>query len=278
VIAMNFFSLRTSRRSPVLTALALLLVALPAHAKSAGPAGVTVTEVKLERTRPARTRHETLRFLKDNRDFIRARFDSVRERLVERHGAGGPIDPRFLAYRDVVANVGLSADSLATLRNAQDRQKLLQSATELATLEVRLDRLERLLAQQRVRLGELEANYTSDPRTELIVVVSGLAKGAELSTVEIAFEHGVTASVTFSDEERRLLASGGVLQLFHGTVEPREQSIEVSAGGTSVFLTLDPERDRHTFLRLDLSGASRGGAAALRATTWQLDTHLGVAD
>ena len=33
-----------------------------------------VTEVKVESVRPKKEKHETLRFLKDNRDFIRAQF------------------------------------------------------------------------------------------------------------------------------------------------------------------------------------------------------------
>jgi len=49
-----------------------------------------VAEVRVERERPMKDRHPTLRFLRDNKDFIRARYDRLRERLVTREGEALP--------------------------------------------------------------------------------------------------------------------------------------------------------------------------------------------
>src|SRR6185503_1095785 len=60
----------------ILRALAPAALALAVHAAPAS--AQTVTEVRVERVRPPREKHATLRFLKDNRDFIRGRFDLLR--------------------------------------------------------------------------------------------------------------------------------------------------------------------------------------------------------
>jgi hypothetical protein len=283
-------------RAVCCSVLATLAFAAPAAAKARGkqapppvaarPAPVVSTplvessapvEVRVERVKPARPKLETLRFLKDNRDFIRARYDRLRVRTLAQSAVLGEIDPRFLQYRDLRAEVAGAADSLALLRAARERQTLLTSVSDLGALEVRLDRLERLLAQQSTRLGVLESGFTGDQRTELIVVVEGTPTNATAERIDLVLEQGETISAKLTDEQRAALARGGVLEIFHGLIEPREQLIEMSIDGLGLpgesgFLTLAPERDRLTFLKLDLTPLGNGqGAASIRASTWRND-------
>jgi hypothetical protein len=91
--------------------------------------------------------------------------------------------------------------------------------------------------------------------------------------------------VALSPDQRESLRKGGAVQVFHGLVEPREQVIEVALGaqpwptGDSGFVTLDPERDRLTFLELDLTRLSPDrGASSIHAGTWLHDASLPPGD
>jgi hypothetical protein len=247
--------------------------------ETGAPAGAT--EVVVERERPAKQKPQTLRFLKENRAFIRARFDRLREKAVARRGAAAPIDPRFLTYQELLGAVHAAGDSLAAASSSLDRQELLASINQLGGLEARLDELERLLAEQRARLGILQNNFTSHQRTALIVVLSGHPAASTVSRVLVRLEDAATLEVPLTDDQRRSLAQGGIVQIFHGFVEPRQQVVEVALvgdawpGGNSGFVTLDPARDRITFLKLDLSGVdATRGAMGMRASTWLHDTRL----
>jgi len=242
-----------------------------------------VTEVRVERVKPPREKLPTLRFLKENKDFIRARFDLLRERLVDRHVDGAPIDPRFLAYQRLLADVMAADDSAAVTAERRERMALLQSITELGALESQLDLLEQLLGDQRTRLAELQADFTGRQQTEMVVLVRG-APAAEVDEISLTISDGATLRVPITAQERASLAEGGVLQIFHGMVEPREQLIEVGIGGAAWtagapgFMTLEPARDHLTFLEIDLSPTAPGqGGAGVRATTWLHDAALPTA-
>ena len=88
-------------------------------------AGQQATEVKVERVRPEKQSYATLRFLKENRGFIRARFDLLREKPVGRNGGAGEIDPGLLAYSKMLAEVMAAEDSVGAAHNAY-RQRLQQ--------------------------------------------------------------------------------------------------------------------------------------------------------
>jgi len=255
-------------------AAALLAVAALAGYVTAARAQ-TVTEVKVERVRPQRERHPTLQFLKENRDFIRARFDLLRQKPVDRHGRAGEIDPRFLEYDQMLAAILSARDSTATADDTRRRQELLASITELGRLEAPLDLMDRLLAEQRRRLGVLQEDFAGRQQTALMVVLSGYPGDAPVSEIAITLEDGARLTVPLSLDERESLKHGGVVQVFHGFVEPRKQVIEVGLtgerwpGGDSCFVTLDPARDRLSLLRLDLSPVEPGqGAASIKASTW----------
>ncbi len=236
------------------------------------------TEVKVESVKPEKEKHATLRFLKANRDFIRGRYDLLRETPVEGEGRPLALDPRYLAYPQLLARIIAAEDSLALASEAADRRELLESITRLADLDTDLDRMEKLLAEQKERLGVLEANFTGTQRTALMVVVSGWSAAAPVTQVVVRLEDGQILTIPLGEAQRDALEHGGVVQVFHGYVEPRSQVLEVSIGGSAWpsgdtgFVTLAPPRDHLTLLRLDFSGLDAArGAPSIHASTWLHD-------
>ena len=187
---------RVAFHAAVMLAVAMLAVA-PAHAaksksakpartKSAAgaaapslaPAPVTVAvppdaaAIRVERVKPEKEKHPTLRFLKENRDFIRGRFDLLRQRPIAGRGETAAVDPRFLAYQSMLAGVLGARDSVASAEERRSRLTLLASVTQLGDLESELDGMERLLAAQRDRLTVLQADFTGHQQTALAVVIT----------------------------------------------------------------------------------------------------------
>jgi hypothetical protein len=267
-------SRNSSRHGLVLTLCGLVLLCSgAAAAKRVAAPGETA--VKVERVRPEKEKLGTLRFLHENRDFIRAQYDRLRERALSRRGTAEPIDPRFLDYARLLAEIQAAQDSLARAEDARARQHLLESITQLGGLEQQLDLMERLLVDQRTRLATLEDDFTGHQQTALMVVVSGYPGAAPISEITVALDDGDSVRVPLSDEQRQSLRQGGVIELCHRFVEPRQQVIAFTLrgdawpGGNSGFVTLEPARDRLTFLRFDLSQveAAQGGAS-VQASTW----------
>jgi hypothetical protein len=250
-------------------------------APAVAAASDVATDVRVERVRPKREKHPTLRFLKENRDFIRARFDLLREKPDDHSGSAAAIDPRFLSYQHMLREILSARDSLAVAEDLRQRRDLFQSVTALGELEKELDLMENLLAAQRGRLGVMQADFTGRQQTALAIVVSGYPGDGALATLTITLDDGAPISIALSDEQRESLRRGGMLELFHGLVEPREQVLSIAIGGEgwpaddAGFVTLDPARDRLTFLRMDLTPAHAAqGAASMRASTWLQDTAL----
>lgn len=272
---------RTTRRPRRLPGLAL--IAMLALATAAMPArGDDVTAVEVERVRPRRPQVEMLRFLKENRDFIRSRFDLLRMKTVEHAGVATDLDPRFLRYPELLAAILADRDSARALDDGWKRRDLIARIAELGALEAQLDAMERMLAEQRARLGILQEDFTGDQRTALIVVLGGEPSAAALREVTVELEDGSRVTIPLHPAERERLRQGGVVQVFHGFVEPREQVIEVAftgEGGPAAtgFVTLEPARNRITMLRLDLAGVDGArGAAGIQGSTWLHDTKLPI--
>ncbi len=254
----------------------LLSVALLAASAVATPSAAveTVTEVRIERERPKRAKLATLRFLHDHKDFIRSRLDALREHERTRRGAAREVDPRHLAWAQMVAEARAARDTLSGAEADRERHALFESVTRLGALEAQLDQLEQTLEAQRERLGVLETDFARDQRTALMVVAGGRPADG-IDAVTVTLEDGSVHTVPLSDAEREALASGGVIQVFHGLIEPREQVIEIGIAGTAAaqapsgFLVLDPPRDRITLLRLDLTNARlEPGIPGASATFW----------
>jgi hypothetical protein len=95
----------------------------------------------------------------------------------------------------------------------------------------------------------------------------------------VTLEDGTSVATGVTETQRGSLLHGGALEVFRGLVEPREQVIEIALMGEGWsatghgFVTLEPTRDRLTFLKLDLSQASpKLGIGSLAASTWLLET------
>jgi hypothetical protein len=264
-------------------AIASLALAVPLFLAIGGGSSLAqspkVTEVTVERVRPQKEKLPTLQFLKENRDFVRARFDLLREKVQDQSGQASLIDARYLAYERMLAAIRADRDSATAATDAIERQQLLASITELGRLEGQLDTMDGLLAAQRGRLQILQDDFTGRQRTALVIVVSGYPDNDAVSEVTVTLEGGAKLTVPLFWEQRLALKKGGVVQVFHGFVEPREQVIQVGIAGEgwppgdSGFVTLTPERDRMQFLRLDLTGVQpTQGVASVKASTWLNDS------
>ena len=270
-------------RNPLLLRVSMLAVALgvgcmsaPATRAGSEPGAI---EVRVERVKPKREKYPTLRFLKANRDFIRGRYDRLSEKVVQTKGEAEPIDPRFLAYREMLARIAAGRDSIRRVEDLRQREQLLASVTELGQLESQLDVMETELSEQQTRLATIEHDFAGDQRTALMVVLSGYPSDATLTQVAIALEDGAVFNVPLSEDQRATLRHGGVVQVFHGLVEPRDQVLTVSVSGDrwpagdAGYVQLDPERDRLTLLKLDLSTLHAAqGASSIQASTWLHDS------
>jgi hypothetical protein len=266
---------------PALALVLALAISPPALARAAATPSETITEVRVERVRPHPARLATLRFLKANRDFIRSRYDAVREQPVAGRGGAVAVDPRFLAYQELLAAVTSARDTVARDDAAARQREYLARVGELADLEAQLDRMERLLAEQRGRLAVVQADFTGHPLTELVVVASGDPGAAAPATVALALETGDTLVTTLTDTQRATLARGGAIELYRGFIEPRAQVLDLAlAGGAWTearhgYLSLDPPRDRITVVRLDLAHATpAAGIDGVRAAVWLHDGRL----
>ncbi|MCC6650703.1 MAG: hypothetical protein IT348_06100 [Candidatus Eisenbacteria bacterium] len=276
-------------RFPFLLAAVALTFAAGVVTPASGDAGSddgsgAPAEVRVERVKPHKPKLPTLRFLKTNRAFVRARLDLLREKPLEDSGGAREMDPRFLAYRDLLASVHAAGDSVAVAADATQRRELFASINELGLLEAQLDRMGQLLADQRMRLGVLQEDFAGHQRSALAVVLSGAPAAGAPDSLVVTRDDGSRFSVLLTSEERSSLAAGGTLEVFHGLIEPREQVLELSfeggswAGAPHGWLTLSPERDRLTFLRLDLSPATPAqGAAAISASSWRHDADTETA-
>jgi hypothetical protein len=238
------------------------------------------TDVRVERATPRAARLPTLTFLRDNRDFLRASLDATRQRTMARGGSAGAVDPRFMAYRDLMAHATAAGDSMARAESKRRTRELLASVTELAQLETQLDQFDRTLDDQRVRLALLQRDFTGDQRTALAIVLSGYPSRVSLSSVTLALDDSTSVRIPLTETQVAALKGGGVVQVFHGYVEPREQLVRVGLpgvgdeAGDAGYVTLDPARDRLTMLKLELSQVEAGdGALGLRATTWLNDAQ-----
>lgn len=248
-------------------------MALAVPARATGKPSSTPTEIKVQREKPERPKLPMLRFLRANKDYLRAELDRLRPKIVQSHQAAGVIDPRFLRYGDMVASARAAGDSAAAADSARSGRLLFASVTELGGLESELDGLDRALAAQRDRLGVLQADFAGDQRTALAVVLSGWPGDAAPQALTLTLEDGTRETVSLSVEQRDALRAGGVVQVMHRLIEPRDQLFAVTFGENSAagWLLLDPARDRLNLLRLDLTKLAAGDATSIAATTWVLD-------
>jgi len=239
--------------------------------------GAPVTEIKVDRVRPVHEKHPTLRFLRENRDFLRARLDLLRATRSEHPGTPDVLDPRWLSYQAILSGAGAGSDSVGAASDREARRTLLEHIGQLSDLEAELDRMDRVLDAQAGRLATLDADFAGHQQTALVILLQGHPAAATPAVLTIAFEDSTVLHVTLTQEQRDALLGGGIAELWHGFVEPREQvvALSVEQGGASEngWMTLTPARDQLTFLRLDLGGLGAGG---LRAGSWVLAANTSL--
>jgi hypothetical protein len=267
------------RPVPVSTVLGVALVALACVAAMAPGARAdeapaqAPTAVRVQRVKPDHPKLATLRFFGANRDYLRAELDRLRTNAVRVKGDATAIDPRFLAYGEMIAAANAAGDSAASADSARSGRELFASVTELGGLESELDQMDRAMARQRDRLGVLQRDFAGEQRTALAVVLSGWPGDAAPPSLVISLDDGTQQTVSLTPEQRDALRAGGAVQVMHRLVEPREQVIGVTLAGAPApgWLEFEPVRDRLNLLRLDLSRLVSNDAADLAATTWILD-------
>jgi len=233
--------------------------------------------IKVELEKRDEPKHRTVRFLEENRDFFRARLDQLLVRLErERDGNARPLDPRWLMYRDMMADIRAARDSAEVSEEWIRRRELLESVGDLVELETEMDEMEMLLSQQRHRLIALEEDFTDRQTTALVLLMTGMPVTGAPTAILLTEDDGSTVRIVLDDASRESLARGGSAELLHEFVEPREVVLGITFEGAGWELrppyeiTLAPERDRLTFLELDTAGldpAAAGSSIAARSWT-----------
>lgn len=244
---------------------------LPAGALAQSPSAPR--ELRVERRKPDHEKLPSMRFLQANRDFLRGELDRLREKRLAASGSADTLDARFLAWQQMVAAIRAAQDSTSAIASTEARRTLMGSVKDLAALEQELDTLDRLLAAQRDRLAALQRDFAGEQRTALAVVLAGDPGPAVPAAITLTIEDQAPVVVTLDDTQRDALRRGGVVQVFHGRVEPREQAVQIDvAGSAPAWVSLDPARDRLTLVKLEwTAGATPAGPTALRASAWLHD-------
>ena len=232
-------------------------------------------EVEIQRLEEKEPKVETLRFLKENRDFFRAQLDLLRLTFGDRYfGNGDNLDRRSLMFQELLAQARAQEDSSAAAGDRDRARLALESVTELAALENEMARMEEMLGQQRNRLSLLEQDYQGHQETALIVLLAGVPSSGVPDEVLFCEEGGDTYRVSLTSLDRSALAEGGLAQLFHAFVEPRELHFHVSVegegwnGSSDQPVVVEPERDKLNFVEINLSSLGSSPQASIPTRTW----------
>jgi hypothetical protein len=265
-----------ARIVPVLLIAVTAPLAVHAEGKDSNGKDETVVEtIEVKRAESRDTKHETLRFLKDNRVFLRARLDQLRTQVtLTRTERAELLDERYLRLQEMAAAIAAARDTVQSEHLLTPERDLLNSVTELGELEAELNLMEQILADQRVRLLLLEEDFLGHQETALVILLKGLAGKNVPESVVIAQDNNVVR-VHLTPEQRASLEQGGIAQLYHEFVEPREHMFDVSFTGSdwaaagSILVPVEASRDRITFLELDLSRIDRNGESlGLLTSVW----------
>lgn len=260
------------RTAPLILA---ALVAASGVARAGADTERVEETIEVKRAEEKQTKHPSLRFLKDNRVFLRARLDLLRLQVTLTHTEDAEmIDARWLMLQEMAAAIAAARDTVGTMHALTPGRELLASVTELGALEGELDLMEQLLAEQRQRLLMLEQDFLGHQETALVVLVRGLEGRGAPATIVFS-EDNELVRVPLTAEQQSSLSRGGIAQIYHEFVEPREHAYAVSFEGVGwetvapVPVAVLAARDRLTFLELDLSRLDRGDASAgLQASVW----------
>lgn len=245
----------------------------PAPAVAGVPADSVIETLEVQREEIKAPKHESLRFLKDHRVFVRSQLDRLRTQVTREHTNGTQIlDARYLKLQEMSAAIAAAQDTIGGEQARAAQQALLSSVTELGKLEASLDLMDSLLVDERARLLWLEKDFIGHQETALVIVIRGATLHDLPTGISIAEENEVT-HVTLSEADRTSLAQGGIAQIYHEFVEPRTHALQVKLEGgawdsrPASVVTLDAPRDQLTFLELDLSSAMTA-LSTLNSRVW----------
>ena len=274
---MRFWAIHHTRwlRATVAGAAFAALVAGKARAED-DDRDKTVETIEVKRAEQKGPEHPSLRFLKDHRVFLRARLDELRTQTTRtRSDEAELLDERLLMFEQMAAAIAASRDTVAAQHHAVGERDTLSSVTQLAALEAQLDLIEGLLSDQRRRLLMLEEDFLGHQETALVILVKGLTGKSHVPESIVLTEENDVVEVALAPAQRTSLQQGGIAQIYHEFVEPREHLFEVGftgsewAGSESVPVQVDAARDRITFLELDLSQLQYGrDQSGLRTSVW----------
>jgi hypothetical protein len=233
----------------------------PAPAVAGVSADSVIETLEVKREELKAPEHESLRFLKDHRVFVRSQLDRLRTQVTREHTSTAEIlDARYLKLKEMSDAIAAAQDTIGGEQARAAQQSLLLSVTELGKLEASLDLMDSLLVDERTRLLWLEKDFLGHQETALVIVIRGLPAHDLPAGISIA-EDGDVTHVAFTDADRASLAQGGIAQIYHEFVEPRTHALQVKLEGgawdtrPASVATLEAQRDRLTFLELDLSSA-----------------------
>jgi hypothetical protein len=218
-----------------------------------------VESIEVKRADTKEPKYTSLKFLRDNRVFIRAQLDRLKVQVTRtRSDEAHTLDQRYLLLKQMSDAIAAARDTVSAESLLAAQRQLMTSVTQLGELEVQLKTIEDVLAEHRTRLLGIEQDFLGHQETALVILVRGFAGKSAPATIVIQDQEDVVR-VDLTLEQRASLEQGGIAQVFHEFVEPREHVITVSfegngwPAGSTLPITVDTVRDRLTFLGLDLS-------------------------
>ena len=219
--------------------------------------------IEVKRAVPRGPKHPSLRFLRDNRVFLRGRLDLLRVQITRVHTDKATLlDERILRLKEMAAAIASARDTVGAVYELTPERELLTSVTQLGELEAELDLMKKLLADQQQRLLLLEEDFLGHQETALVILIKGLSGKRAPASIVLTEDNDVVR-VELTPEQRNSLEQGGIAQIYHEFVEPREHVFAVSFAGKAwaaaetVAVSVEAARDRLTFLELDLSHLDR---------------------
>ncbi len=262
-----------------LAAVLLITTLITQVAGNSAMADEPVVSTEVKRTRTKGPKHSSLQFLRDNRVFMRAQLDRLSlMTTVTRDGEARLIDDRMLRLQEMAAAIAAARDTVDIEAATTTRRELLDSVTRLGELESQLGLIENLLGEQRVRLQFLEEDFLGQQHTALVILVRGLPADKAPEGIVLT-EDDEVLNVPLTAAQQASLRQGGVAQIFHRFVEPRDHLYTVGFAGAAwsavpaVEVSVTTDRDRITFLELDLDQlepeSSAMPANGLVAKVWQ---------
>jgi hypothetical protein len=254
--------------------LAVVLASMAAADEPPAGAGdenaVEVIEVKRSETRDPK--HPSLQFLRDNRTFLRSQLDRLRQTRQTVSNDAQTLDERLLRLQELSNAIAAARDTVGDRDAALAERTILENVTDLGDLVAELAMMEQILMEHRERLLVLEKDFLGRQETSLVVLLRGLAGGDAPEAILLGEDDDVVR-IELTPDQRASLEQGGIAQLYHEFVEPRQHAFEISFAGASwssappVTVTVETSRDRITFLELDASRLDRGEIASGLATS-----------